>query len=65
MKLRSKIQTEDYDIDEVIEANPIRLLIYPKGGGIITLCYDALEELLNEWEDAENDNCPGGADGDF
>lgn len=61
MQLKAKIQTEDYDIGDVMDAEitssiasgKIGLRVWSEKGGEITHYYASLAELNEEWEDYE------------
>jgi len=58
MKLRTKFQDEDFELGEVVDADiatmpdgRIKIQAVAKAGGLHTIFYDKLKDLVEEWED--------------
>ena len=58
MKFKSRIQDEDFELGEVVDAkittsNRLQFKCRPKRGGECTLFYNSLKELCEDWEDVK------------
>ena len=58
MKLRTKFQDEDFELGEVVDVFISNLLDYKLAltgeaskGGVVTIYYESLQELYDDWED--------------
>lgn len=59
MKLRTKFQDEDFGLEEVVDVtirnlpdNKLELKGEASKGGVVTMYYESLQELYDNWEDA-------------